>query len=168
MLFDAEGLNHRSIFVKQSQFLFSTSKTMTNIFPSLDRQAWTTTISIEKKHKKNNFLLANSNFEWVAIIVILFSIAKHSLYEQNQNLNKKFSDAQMSHVPLCTSCFSQLFHTGILSWLCQSIAVYIQKICISHNPALPSLRAAVYWSKQNELQDGHTEVSCDWLRWYST
>lgn len=73
MLFDAEGLNHRSIFVKQSPFLFSTSKTMTNIFPSLDRQAWTTTISIEKK-QKNNFLLAYSNFEWVAIIVILFPL----------------------------------------------------------------------------------------------
>ena len=47
-------------------------------------------------------------------------------------------------------------------------------VCISRRPAFPTTQLSspsmlrVYWSKQNESQDGHIEVSCDWLRWYST
>lgn len=47
-------------------------------------------------------------------------------------------------------------------------------VCISRRPAFPTAQLSspsilrVYWSKQNESQDGHIEVSCDWLRWYST
>ncbi len=64
--------------------------------------------------------------------------------------------------------FYHLFHTWELSWLCHNFTVYIQMICISHNPAPLSLRAACLLVKAGESQDGHTEVSCTWLRWYST
>lgn len=50
MLFNTEGLNHRY------SFFFSSSKRMTNISPSLDRQAWTITISTGKKLNKQYFV----------------------------------------------------------------------------------------------------------------
>lgn len=55
---DAEGLNHRSFFVKTAtvSFFFPFQKEW-QASPSLDRQAWTITISTEKKRKEKNFFV---------------------------------------------------------------------------------------------------------------
>lgn len=67
-------------------------------------------------------------------------------------------------------CFLFFFssRTAKLSQLCQSFTVCIQK----NLWILPAVQRStssvlcVYWSKQNESQDGRVEVSCDQLRWY--
>ena len=78
----------------------------------------------------------------------------------------------MSHVPFCTFCF--FFPLSTLSTLENWADCAKASVCISRRPAFPTTQLSspsmlrVYWSKQNESQDGHIEVSCDWLRWYST
>lgn len=65
-------------------------------------------------------------------------------------------------------CFIFVFfsRTAKLSQLCQSFTVRIQK----NLWILPTVQRStssvlcVYWSKQNESQDGRVEVSCDQLR----
>lgn len=65
-------------------------------------------------------------------------------------------------------CFFFFSSTEKLSQLCQSFTVRIQK----NLWLLPTVQRStssvlcVYWSKQNESQDGRVEVSCDQLRWY--
>ena len=102
-----------------------------------------------------------------------FPLQKHSLYEQNQNLSKSFSDAQICH--MSRSVLSVFFFPlSTLSTLENWADCAKASVCISRRPAFPTTQLSspsmlrVYWSKQNESQDGHIEVSCDWLRWYST
>lgn len=171
MLLDTEGLNHRSFFCQTATvFFFYISKRKTSISPSLNRQAWTITISTEKKEKKKHFLLAFPNF-WVSCCRSnsFFSIAKHSLYKQNQKSQQKvLRCTNMSHVPFLYFLF---FTPQLLSsWAgrAKDSQFISRRICISPTAQLPSpSMLCVYWSKQNESQDGHIEVSCDWLRWYS-
>lgn len=119
---------------------FYYSKRMTNISSSLDRQAWTITISTEKnKIKQFSCWPTPILSELPLSVTLFFSIAKHSLYKQNLNLNKSFSDAQICHMSpsVLLPVVSQLFHTRELSRLRQSFAVYSQKICISLRPSSP-------------------------------
>lgn len=70
-------------------------------------------------------------------------------------------------LPVLFFCFF-FSSTAKLSQLCQSFTVRIQK----NLWLLPTVQRStssvlcVYWSKQNESQDGRVEVSCDQLRWY--
>lgn len=135
---------------------------MTNISPSLDRQAWTITISNENK------LLAYFNFEWDAIIVILFQL-QNILCMNRIKISRKscpMHKCHMSHfvLPVFFSPSAQESRAG-----CAKASLFLfRESAFPLKPTLLSLHAAVYWSKQNDSQDGHTEVSCDWLRWYST
>lgn len=73
----------------------------------------------------------------------------------------------MSHVPILpvfpnsSTLKSGAGHAKASLFISRRSAIPINRLS-------PSSMLRVYWSKQNESQDGHIEVSCDWLRWYST
>lgn len=64
--------------------------------------------------------------------------------------------------PILHFLFFLLFHTRVLSQMCQSFTVYTQKICISHDPALLSLCAACLLVKA-EWITGWSHRGVTWL-----
>lgn len=143
---------------------------MTNVSPSLDRQAWTITISTEKKKKIKPFFVGLPQF-WVSCRKCnsFFHCKTFSVRTESKSQQKFLRCTNMSHVLYFLFFFPRLFHIRELSRSCAGDSLFISRGFAFPTTQLSSpLLLRVYWSKQNESQDGHIEVSCDWLRWYST
>lgn len=155
---DTQGLKHRSI----SSFPFQ--KRTTNVSLSLDKQAWTITLSTENKTKQSFVGLPQF---WVQCCKCNSFPLQNIFCTNRISKSQRFSIAQicqMSH-----SSVPVFFPTLPCRRAEQKVSLFVCRgsaFPTTQHSSSSMLRA--YWSKQNESQDGHIEVSCDCLRWYST
>lgn len=124
----------------------------------------------KKKTKKK--LLAFPNF-WVSCHKSFFSPPLQNILCTNR-IKISTEVSQMHKYATCSIlhilfCFFSPQHSGAELAAPNLHCSHPEDLWIPPTAQLPSSSVlCVYWSKHNESQDGHVEVSCDRLRWYST
>lgn len=108
------------------------------------------------------------------VIYCIFSLPLQNISVQTElNLKLKVCryTKKMSSVFFCSSCPSPITPLKLKGVADSSFKPYSSILtavshnhCTSHKHTLLIPELHVYWSKQNDSQDSHVEVVCDWLR----
>lgn len=155
MLLDTKGLNHRSFFLKHSNsFSFYISKRNTSVSSSLNRQAWTITISTEKRNQTKKKYWLSPIFEWVAINLFAPSPLQNILCTNRIKMSTEVS--QMHKYVTCSTlyflfCF---FSPGLQSWAsCARASLFVSRRTCGFYPQcsapLPPCCASIGRSRMN-------------------